>query len=255
MRLLRIVLFGITGYFLGYVLGTCCKEGFAAPIYEQVNLNSNNTTVFRGLVTPTSTTDVLLKLADLVEKREDKTYPLYLVMDSPGGDIISGLSFIDAVKTIPNLRTITIFSASMASAIVEAIPGSRLITPSGLIMFHRAAGQLSGQFEVGELESRLQEAKDMVRGMESTNAERLGITLAQYKAKAVNEYWLHSNKAVLDKVVDKIVDIVCSQELIQSRVETEVEMLFSDTTLEFSGCPTFRYPIVNKKNAKKVLSF
>lgn len=214
---------------------------------EQVRLNSSNTVTFRGVVTDSSTTDVLLSLTKLVVKRGNATYPIYLVLDSPGGAVDAGLSFIEVAKVIPNLRTISLFAASMASAIVEAIPGSRLITGNGVIMFHRAAGQFAGQFEVGELETRVEEAKVTVRGMEQSNASRMGMSLMDYKAKVVNEWWIHSEEAIRKNAADKIVDIVCSTELIESRSTIEVESMFGSASYTFSDCPTFRYPIRDKK--------
>lgn len=257
MKLARIFLMALTGYFVGFVLGRCAIENASAqlPKNEQVHLNSKNTVVLRGEVSPTSIITIQLALADLVETRSVATYPIYLVLDSPGGDVDSGLQFIEFAKTIPNLRTITIFAASMAAGIVEGLPGSRLIAGNGTLMFHRAAGQLSGQFEVGEMETRLAMAKEMVRNMEQNNAERLGITLEDYKVKIKDEYWLLSKRAVSEKAADKIIDIVCSQELINTREEISMESIFGTAHLEFSGCPTFRYPVISKKNVVALLGF
>lgn len=241
----------VTGYFVGFVLGRCAIEAASGSTKnnERVSLNTLNTVVFRGEVSGSSTTEVQLAISDLVEKRGNKTYPIYLVLDTPGGEIDSGLQFIEFAKTIDNLRTISIFAASMGAAMVEHLPGSRLITNNGTIMFHRAAGQLGGQFEVGELETRLSLAKEIVLGMERTNAERLGLGLNEYKAKIKDEYWAIGSRAVKEKVADKVVDIVCSQELIKSRISVTLESIFGTSELEFSGCPTFRFPIISKKNA------
>jgi ATP-dependent protease ClpP protease subunit len=210
---------------------------------EELKINSLNAVTFRGEVSEESTTDILVKLNAANATRGSKEYTIYLVLDSPGGGVHSGLAFIDAVKPIKNLRTISIFAASMASAIVQAIDGSRLITPSGVLMFHRAAGTVSGQFETGELESQLELAKQMVRRMERINASRLGITLAEYKAKVVNQYWLTAEQAIADKAADKIIDLVCSQELIDKRETSQQCSFFGCTEVVFSGCPTFRYPL------------
>lgn len=216
---------------------------------EQVHLNSRNTVTFRGVVDESSTIQVQLDLVRKVKARGAQGYPIYLVLDTPGGDVSAGLQFIEVAKTIENLKTITIFAASMGSAIAEGIPGNRLITNNGVLMFHRAAGRVGGQFEVGEMETRLNDAKLMVRNMEQTNADRIGITLADYKARVVNEWWLQAKEALSIHAADKVVDIVCSIELIDSRTTATVESIFGSSTLDYSGCPTFRYPVPNKKNA------
>lgn len=246
-RVLRLVAYGVLGYFFGFTLGRC------AAAAEIVHLNSHNTVTFRGEVSEGSVIAAQLQIAELVKARGSASYPIYLVLDSPGGDVVAGLSFIESTKNIPNLRTISIFAASMASGIVEGLPGSRLITANGQLMFHRAAGSFQGQFETGELESQVAAAKELIRGLEEQNAARLQISLEVYKAKILNQYWLSAKAAVADKAADKIVDIVCSTELIDARIGVEVDFMFGTKTFEFSGCPTFRFPLPTKKNAKELV--
>jgi ATP-dependent protease ClpP protease subunit len=152
------------------------------PSREIVRLNSNNTVLLRGEITEASVLDVSLDLAKVVAKRGFKLHPIYLVIDSPGGEIDAGIAFVEFAKIVPNLRTITIFAASMAAFTVEGLPGNRLITNNGVLMFHRARGQISGQIEVGELETRLAFTKKQILGMENVSAARLGLNIFQYKA-------------------------------------------------------------------------
>ncbi len=211
---------------------------------EQLHLNSRNTVVLRGEVTEASIIKTETELVALVATRAlTKDYPLYLVIDSPGGDVNAGLSFIQFAKIIKNLHTVTIFSASMAAGIVEGLPGRRLITDDGQLMFHRAAGGVEGQIETGELESRLASIKKMVLRMENMNASRLQITLADYKAKILNEYWLDSEDAIHDKAADKIIDIVCSQELAERTESVTVESMFGVYVAKYSKCPRMRGPM------------
>lgn len=189
-----------------------------------------------------------LALVDLVTERGTASYPIYLVFDSPGGDVEAGIQFIEFAKTIENLRTVTIFAASMASGIVEALPGRRLITANGTLMFHRAAISLSGQIAEGEFESRFKYIKSMVATLEKANAKRMHLTLEDYKAKVKDEYWLRGFESLEAHSADKVVDILCSRELIDKRVSGLQCSIFGCSELEFSGCPTIRLPIINKKN-------
>lgn len=247
MRLLRLVVMGVLGYFLGYLLGTCSLARAQVAINKAVNLNSLNTVLIRGEVTQESMTKASLDLGTLVKRRGVKTYPIYVVLDSPGGEVQSGISFIEYAKVIPNVRTITIFSASMAAAIVEGLPGSRLITGNGVLMFHRASGDFGGQFEVGEVETRLYAMKHLIRGTETVEAHRMGLTLEQFKAKIVAELWMFGPQAVQNKAADKVVDIVCAQELTEKRVNVTFESIFDSAEPTFSGCPTIRGPVSEKK--------
>ncbi len=214
---------------------------------EQVQLNSNNTIVLRDEISWGSVTSTMAKITAKVVKRSlnKYEYPLYLVLDSPGGDLEAGLAFIQYAKTVKNLHTITLFSASMASGIVEALPGRRMITDDGVLMFHRAKAGVEGQVETGELETRLANIKRLVRRMEQANADRLQIDLAEYKSRVVNEYWLDSNAAITDRAMDKIVDVVCSPELMESTTSVAVQTFFGAMSLSYSGCPLIRIPTSN----------
>lgn len=249
MKFLRLMVYALLGYTFGYALGTCSKSMAQSPANELIHLNSLNTVTLRGPVESDSISALEIELNAAIATRHNKTYPIYLVVDSPGGDLVEGLSFIEHAKVLSNIRTVTIFAASMASGIVEGLPGLRLITGNGQLMFHRAAGGFSGYFEIGEVESRLAMAQNMVLGMENTNAKRLGLTLEEYKRKAITELWIPANTAIQQKAADKVIDIVCSQELVDSRKEVVVESMFGSSEYIFSGCPTIRSPLKSDKKS------
>lgn len=210
---------------------------------EQIQLTTANTVTFRGAVGGTSVTQAQIDLQALVTARGDKKYKIYLVLDTPGGSVVAGDAFIQFAKTIRDLDTISIFAASMGSAIVEGIPGTRYITQNGVLMFHRARGQFQGQFETGEVESQLNFFKSVVRAFETINATRMGLSLEAYKEKVKDEFWVYGNDAVVAKAADKQIDIVCSDTLVNAREIVLVENMFGAAALEFSKCPLLRAPI------------
>lgn len=214
---------------------------------QHIVLTPENTVVFRGEVSASSTMTAQLELVNLIRARKNAKSPIYLVFDSPGGSIAAGDAFISFVKTLPNVQTITLFAASMAAGIVESLPGRRLITDNGILMFHRARGQIEGQFEDGEMEAELALYKSIVRAMEQRNADRLGISLSDYKAKVKDEYWLFGPQATAQKAADEIVDVSCSNELIDSRIVMTQQIMIFTIKQEFSGCPLLRSPIPSNK--------
>jgi len=200
-------------------------------------LTRQNHVAIRTVIDDSSIASAQKKLAKLVFSRGSASYPLYVVLDSPGGSIDSGNRFIEYAKTIPNLHTVTLGAASMASAIVEALPGRRYILETGYLMFHRARGGVQGQFEDGELESRLEFAKKKVRQMEKNNAKRLKLTLEEYKKKVVNEYWINGFEAVEKNAADEVVSLSCSKELIEQIESEQVNTPFGSFKVERSSCP------------------
>lgn len=208
-----------------------------------VNLTTRNTVVLRGEVNETSVTKAKLELMNASIKRGSELTTIYLVVQSPGGDIVAGLDLIDAIKAIPNVVTITYFAASMASAIVQQTPGERLIKGAGISMFHRAAGGVNGTFETGNLETRLDFYKRVVRSMESKNATRLGLSLKNYKEKVREELWFFGSENIENKAADRVVGVTCSKQLIEKRDIVEFNTFVGPVRILFSACPEFTQPI------------
>lgn len=256
MKLIKVIICGFLGYIFGYSLATCSKAAFGqARQNPRVVLTTNNTVLIRGEITADSIQAAQFELAKLVILRALGNQTIYLVFDSPGGDVEAGIQLIEFAKTISNLETVTIFAASMAADTVESLPGKRLITNNGNLMFHRAKGGFQGQFEVGEVESRLEMAKRLVLGLELQNARRMGISLLEYKARSKDEYWLDADNSIKNKAADKIVDIVCSKELVDKRIKMDYDTMFGSFSLVFSGCPTFRSPILSDTAKKLFLKY
>ena len=224
----------------------------AFTAYSEILLTPDNTVTIRGEINEKSIGSAQLKLAELNALRGSRIYPIYLVLDSPGGDINSGLSFIEYAKTIPNLHTVNLFAASMASAIQQALPGKRIGYPYAISMFHRAAGGFQGHFSDGEVESRLDLAKQMVAILENANAARLGVSLPDYKKKIINEYWLVGKANIIDRALDEIHTVKCSNSLIELKETISVSVFIFSIDINFSQCPMFRYGSI-VKNAKDYL--
>jgi ATP-dependent protease ClpP protease subunit len=225
----------------------------AAPI----KLTPDNTVVLRNEVNDDSISKLQVELAEKVIKRAGRGYTIYLVLDSPGGSIDSGLNFIEFAKNISNLETITLFSASMAAGIVEALPGKRNILETGILMFHRAKGGVQGQFEDGELESRLTVYKKIVRRMEEANASRMCMSLSSYKDKVKDELWILGFEAVAAKAADAVVSIECSPELLaKGAVESFSIPGLGSINVKFNACPLIKAGVASEpENNDKYLKY
>ena len=220
----------------------------AAPAQERsIQLTPANTVVFRDEVTASSVSQVQQELAKLDKLRGNKNYPIYLVLDCPGGSIFAGQAFIEYAKTIKNLKTVTIFAASMCSGIVQQLQGERLAADNAVMMFHRAHAGVEGYLNDGELEEMVRFIKNVVLDMEIKNANRMGIDYQTYKNRIATEWWMYGSEVVTNKAADRSVALSCSSELIETKQVIEVETLFGSISVEFSGCPLFRSPISIKE--------
>ena len=115
-------------------------------------LEKANTVVFRGEVTNRSVANAQFQIQQAA-RNLPKGKPIYLVLDTPGGSVFAGLNLIDFVKGLDReVHTISLFAASMGFQFVQNF-NKRYVAPNGVLMSHRAAGGVKGQFD-GELEQR-----------------------------------------------------------------------------------------------------
>jgi ATP-dependent protease ClpP protease subunit len=207
-------------------------------------LSPDNTINFRGEVSSVTVFAAQLELQAKLLKRGGKDYPIYLVLNTPGGSIYDGENFIEFTKTKRNVHTITIFAASMGAIIVESLPGERLVLDSGILMFHRASGRFEGQFGDGEVEQQLEFWKNFVKNIDTRVSKRMGLDLEVYKDKIKDELWLRGSDAVKENAADRVVSVECTQELIdETEVLIESVMGIFEFETTYSKCPLLTSPV------------
>ena len=220
-----------------FTLGAASKITEPTPI----TLTAANHVMFRGEVDPLY---VARKSAELLYKARllPTNQDLYLVIDSPGGDIVSGNDFANVVKSLGRpVHTITIFSASMAFNFVQRF-GTRYITPSGTLMAHRARVSGIGGQVPGEFLTMATHIYRYVTMMERQNAKRMQLSHEAYSTLVRDEYWAFGDEAVEAKAADKTALIRCDDSLSGAYKET-VNSMFGQLTLIWAACPAIAAPL------------
>lgn len=230
-------------FIAGIIAFAISSVSFAAP---KLVLTERNTVVFRDYVSSESIAKLTTKIKGM-DDRLPKGEAIYVVLDSGGGEITSGLEFIDNMRGFDRpVHTITQFAASMAFQIVEGL-GKRYITREGTLMSHKARGGFFGEFPSGNLDARLAVWKRKIDRLDQQVVDRTGgkHTLESYQKLYDNEYWCDGQDCVDAGFADEMVDVECADDLSGTTEVAEKSIFFGQEGLvpvEFisirSKCPT-----------------
>lgn len=211
-----------------------------AAFGKTIELNENNTINFNQAFSMEYVAKKQIEAIKLCAGNIGST--INVVLYTPGGSISAGQLFFDTLKALPcTFDTITVFAASMGYQTVQNL-GKRYIIPSGVLMSHRASvSGLSGEIG-GELDEMVKHLKDNVTELEVIAANRVGITLNDYRNFIRDELWLTANEAVKKNHADESILVTCDKSLMTTYVET-IRTIFGNFEVEFSNCPVIVGPL------------
>lgn len=225
------------------------------PAKRTITLESGNTLVLKGAVTTESMSQLQNELLKMSQNLLDSD-TIYLVLDTPGGSIFAGLAAIDHLRAVPQrIETITLFAASMGFQIVQNMD-TRLITPTGTLMSHRASGGLSGQFD-GELETRYNMVKRTINYLDTIASKRMDLSLKAYRKLIKDEYWVHGFDSVTSLAADEMINLSCGKSM-SGTYEKTAQTFFGKVSVTLSKCPLIRgllkadLSLIDKKNIVEV---
>ena len=140
--------------------------------------------------------------------REDPERDISIYINSPGGEISSGLAIFDTMNLIrPNVSTICVgLAASMATVLLCAgTKGKRYALPNSTVHMHQPIGGAQGQASDVEIAAReMLRLQDKVRQMIS---ESTGQPYEKIAKDTDRDYYLTSAQAkdygLIDEVLDK----------------------------------------------------
>lgn len=225
---------------LSLLSGTAMSSGIPAKPADPnaIVLTSTNMVAINGPVNNDSISEAIAKLADLLLKRNGAPYPLYIVLNTPGGSVHAGLRLYEFLKPYKNVHTITLNSMSMGAVLVEMIGGERLITETGTLMFHNIKVGVDSM-GLGELEAQIKYTRTIEKMVKDKIKNRTGISADELDKKMADEWFMGADEAVESHMADRIVTVKCSKELLKDKKSQEVMIapFLPAITVEISGCP------------------
>jgi ATP-dependent Clp protease, protease subunit len=136
---------------------------------------------------------------------EDSKKDIFLYVNSPGGNVTSGLGIVDTMNHVkPDVATVCVgMAASMGSIILsQGAKGKRFILPNAEVMIHQPWGGAQGQASDIEITAR-----HILKTRERLNkmlAKATGKALAQIEKDTDRDFFLTAEEAKKYGLVDEI---------------------------------------------------
>lgn len=150
-------------------------------------------------------------IADLGKvKTPNKTLTFYI--DSPGGSVIHGNRMIQVVrahKKARSLKTVCLIeeAASMAFAFVQGACDLRVVTETSILMQHQLS--FGVRDSIGKIEAMVALGRALERQLNFMQASRLGLSVPEFSARIVNDWYLLGAEAIAARAADAVGSWLC----------------------------------------------
>lgn len=152
-----------------------------------------------------SVTAGLVTAQMLFLEAEDPDKDIQFYINSPGGEVSSGLMIYDTMQYIkPDVRTICLgMAASMGAFLLAAgAPGKRTILPNAEVMIHQPSGGAQGQ--ATDINIAAEHIRKLKHRLNIILAERTGQPYEKVCQDTERDTWLSADEALAYGLVDEI---------------------------------------------------
>jgi ATP-dependent Clp protease protease subunit len=147
---------------------------------------------------------VVAQMIHLESEDPDKDVSIYI--NSPGGQVYSGLMIYDTMQFIkPDVQTICVgIAMSMGAVILSGgTEGKRLALPNAKILIHQVSGGFQGQATDIEIQAR--ETISLKRRLEEILSEHTGRPVEQVAKDMERDYFMTSQEAQEYGIIDNVI--------------------------------------------------
>ncbi|MCO5215614.1 MAG: ATP-dependent Clp protease proteolytic subunit [Thermomicrobiales bacterium] len=138
-------------------------------------------------------------------EHDDPEADIHLYINSPGGEVYSGLAIYDTMRMIrPDIRTYCVgMAASMAAVLLTAgTPGKRFALPNSRIMIHQGSSGFRGA--IPDIEVQAKETFSVINTLTQIMADHSGNSFEKIKADTQRDYYMTGEEARNYGLVDKV---------------------------------------------------
>ena len=208
---------------------------------KNVILTANNHVVIRGPITSDSIAPKLVELNNI------QTDDIYVYLQSPGGSVTAGTTFIQQMKHLKDIgkkiNCIGDIAISMAFVIFQYCD-TRYATFSSITMQHQMSIGLEGEFN--NIQNKINFYQEMNNKLDLDQSAKVGLKLKDFREKTQHDWWLYGESIVNNKVADEMIHVGCSPDLYKKTVSESFRTFFGTMISFFSRCPIPRGPLHQK---------
>ena len=165
----------------------------------------NERIIFLG--TPIDDNVANLIVAQMIHlESEDPEKDIQIYINSPGGQVYSGLAIYDTMQYIkPDIQTTCVGIAMSMGAVILAggAKGKRVALPNAKILIHQVSGGFQGQATDIEIQAR--ETINLKRRLEEILALHTGRPTEQVAKDMERDYFLTSQEAMEYGIIDNVI--------------------------------------------------
>jgi ATP-dependent Clp protease protease subunit len=147
---------------------------------------------------------VIAQLLHLESEDPDKDISIYI--NSPGGNVYSGLAIYDTMQFVkPDVATICVGVAMSMGALLLAggAKGKRMALPNSKILIHQVWGGYQGQ--AADIEIHARETIALKRRVEEIMAEHTGQDLETLKRDMDRDFYMTAEEAKEYGIIDRVI--------------------------------------------------
>ena len=138
-------------------------------------------------------------------EHDDPEADIHLYINSPGGEVYSGLAIYDTMRMIrPDIRTYCVgMAASMSAVLLGAgTPGKRFALPNSRIMIHQGSSGFRGA--IPDIEVQARETFSVINTLTQIMADHTGNSFDKVKSDTQRDYYMTGEEARAYGLVDKV---------------------------------------------------
>ncbi len=138
-------------------------------------------------------------------EHDDPEADIHLYINSPGGEVYSGLAIYDTMRMIrPDIRTYCVgMAASMAAVLLAAgTTGKRFALPNSRIMIHQGSSGFRGA--IPDIEVQARETFSVINTLTQIMADHTGQSYDKVKADTQRDYYMTGVEAKEYGLIDKV---------------------------------------------------